>query len=286
MFSVVRGFSGSPAAGVVTEKVFSFLHFILTIVMSESIDLAVEAWLHSRMGMCDVLDEVEFQVGQRGVQSFSTSIPISSINGVLSSTADVDLDELRNFAENFRGRGAPWSIQTRNKSQSISVESIARDKGLTNYYESPFMTKVLGEADSIAPPFDNNIYRIGARDSEIYRRTLAAGFEVSERFFEELSAPRFIDRETVAAYLMFENGVAVATAFGSLNNGYVGVFNVSTIPDYRGRGFGRAITQRVLRDGYLRGARAAFLHSSPSGFRVYESLGFVTKEMWQVYTVP
>jgi predicted GNAT family acetyltransferase len=61
---------------------------------------------------------------------------------------------------------------------------------------------------------------------------------------------------------------------------YVGVFNVATPPEHRRRGYGAAITARVVSDGLAAGARWAWLQSSPAGYRVYEELGFRTLERW------
>jgi N-acetylglutamate synthase len=61
---------------------------------------------------------------------------------------------------------------------------------------------------------------------------------------------------------------------------HVGVFNVATPSRHRRRGYGAAVTARVVADGVAAGASWAWLQSSPSGYAIYERLGFRTLERW------
>jgi len=58
---------------------------------------------------------------------------------------------------------------------------------------------------------------------------------------------------------------------------------VATAAEYRGRGYGAAVTRRCLEAGHTAGACWAFLQSSSAGLRVYEALGFETVERWGVW---
>jgi len=64
----------------------------------------------------------------------------------------------------------------------------------------------------------------------------------------------------MTAWLAEEQGIAVGTGFGVLTDDWVGIFNISTHPDYGRRGYGRAMIETVLQDAYSAGARGAFLH--------------------------
>ena len=76
------------------------------------------------------------------------------------------------------------------------------------------------------------------------------------------------------------DGEIVTTAVGVTVGDRVGVFNVATPSQHRRRGYGAAITVRVVEDGLAGGATWAWLQSSPSGYGVYEALGFPTLERW------
>ena len=49
------------------------------------------------------------------------------------------------------------------------------------------------------------------------------------------------------------------------------------------RGYGAAVTAHVVRDGFARGARWAWLQATTAGYPVYERLGFRTLESWDCW---
>jgi GNAT superfamily N-acetyltransferase len=70
------------------------------------------------------------------------------------------------------------------------------------------------------------------------------------------------------------DGRPVATATYVLAAGIVGVFDVSTAPEARGRGIGTAMTVAALQAGRAAGYEIAFLQPSAMGRNLYERLGF------------
>jgi ribosomal protein S18 acetylase RimI-like enzyme len=72
----------------------------------------------------------------------------------------------------------------------------------------------------------------------------------------------------------------VAVGFGIFGQRIAGVFNIATAHGYRGRGYGRAVTSRIMADGVDRGADLAYLQSSEEGYPLYQSMGFRTVETW------
>ena len=98
-----------------------------------------------------------------------------------------------------------------------------------------------------------------------------------------LVAPELLSLPGMTAYVGRTDGEPCTTGFGALAEGHVGVFNIATPPAHRNRGFGTAVTSRVVADGVRGGAHAAYLQASPMGFGVYERLGFRTAETWTCY---
>jgi GNAT superfamily N-acetyltransferase len=70
------------------------------------------------------------------------------------------------------------------------------------------------------------------------------------------------------------DGRPVATATYLLAAGIVGVFDISTVPEARGRGIGTAMTVAALQAGRAAGHEIAFLQPSAMGRNLYERLGF------------
>lgn len=72
----------------------------------------------------------------------------------------------------------------------------------------------------------------------------------------------------------FEGKRPVAGASVLIRDGVAGLYNVSTVAQSRGRGFGAALSVAALRGAADAGAATAILHASPSGLPIYERLGF------------
>lgn len=75
-------------------------------------------------------------------------------------------------------------------------------------------------------------------------------------------------------YVGYLDGEPVATAEATVTAGTAGLYNISTLPAYRGRGIGSLMTWRPLRDARARGADLGVLQAAPGGVSLYRRLGF------------
>jgi ribosomal protein S18 acetylase RimI-like enzyme len=118
---------------------------------------------------------------------------------------------------------------------------------------------------------------------------VAAGFglpdELGDRMADLMAsaAGRETSVRTVVARL---DDKPVAAAQGVHIGRAVGIYNVATLGEARGRGIGAAVTIAVLRDAVARGARFGMLESSDLGHPVYERIGFRDVATFQVYGRP
>jgi GNAT superfamily N-acetyltransferase len=86
---------------------------------------------------------------------------------------------------------------------------------------------------------------------------------------EEVFAP-----DEYVSLLARLDGVPVGCGSGFVHDGVLGVYNIATLEEARGRGIGYAVTAALLAEGRRRGCRHAVLHASEEGRPVYERLGF------------
>lgn len=82
------------------------------------------------------------------------------------------------------------------------------------------------------------------------------------------------DRHIARTYLATADGepAAASTLWGAA--GVAGLYNVGTLPAYRGRGIGRAVSIAAMADGRDLGYRVGVLQATDEGESIYRSIGF------------
>jgi hypothetical protein len=155
-----------------------------------------------------------------------------------------------------------------------AVENAANELGLTAAEQIPGM--VAKPSDLAEPTVSElEVVRVETPDEVAQALALAAeGFGVPADFLAPLYTPEVTGLDGFELYLGRVKGRAVTTAASYLVDGDVGIFNVATPVDHRGRGYGAAITGHVVRKGFAVGAELAYLQSSALGESVYRRLGF------------
>jgi ribosomal protein S18 acetylase RimI-like enzyme len=90
-----------------------------------------------------------------------------------------------------------------------------------------------------------------------------------------LAAPALLDLDAPQwLYLGYLDGEPVATAEATVAGDTVGLYNISTRPEHRGRGIGAMMTWRPLRDALACGCDLGVLQAAPDGVSMYRRLGF------------
>ncbi|MEV4618757.1 GNAT family N-acetyltransferase [Asanoa sp. NPDC049573] len=246
--------------------------------MGEQATVAVEAWLRA-IGLCaDALPGGFARTGPHGTTEIITGLPVPSLNGVFAVTGAADVAEVSAYAGSPRLATVPWSVQVRDDDAERFAPVAARH-GLARRMPLPFMlAELTGPVDA-----DPAVRRVSGADGDLYRKALADGYEAPESIFDGFSGPALLDHPAMRAYVVEVAGTVVATSFGVLVGDQIGIFNIAVPPEHRRRGYGRAATAAVLRDGYAAGARHAFLHATELGEPLYESMGFRTAQTWAVF---
>ncbi|HVC31677.1 MAG TPA: GNAT family N-acetyltransferase [Steroidobacteraceae bacterium] len=120
----------------------------------------------------------------------------------------------------------------------------------------------------------------------VYNDTMTAGFGGTPWATPEAVADAAPLRvRDMMHYLGLMDGVPVATSARLSSHRIAGVVNVSTIPAYRRRGIGEAMTWRAALDGREEGCAASYLQASELGLPVYRRMGYravTTHRIWHV----
>jgi N-acetylglutamate synthase len=248
-------------------------------------DAAASAWMAALAVYAKATPGSSYREGLHDTFEIITGLPIPTLNGAISTARVPDVEELATFAAAMASGGLPWSLQVRANQPDPRIVELAASHGLDQRLTLPFMIKALTEQDLNVPETEPvRVRRISADARELYQDLLAAGFESPREVFAGFSAPAVLDHPQIPTYIAEADGTPVATGLGILVDDEVGVFNISVPPEHRRRGYGTLVTAAVLRDGYAAGARTAFLHASPLGRPVYESMGFHVAEEWTIFS--
>ncbi|MEH1163987.1 GNAT family N-acetyltransferase [Micromonospora sp. CPCC 205539] len=254
------------------------------VAMIPTADQLAAAWFEATARLCDVSPANRWIAEHGDVRGFVNDTAVASLNAALSMSLDPDLTSLDEMATRVGEAGVPWSIIVRGTA-SEAVVALAARHGLRHAGEMPLLACAAEDALLWTGGRQRSeIHPVGSAGGDLYTDVLTAGFGAPEGAFGALMGGDVLDAPGVTGYLAEEAGQQVATGLGMSADGLIGVFNIAVAPWARSRGLGRAITARVLVDGFAAGARTAYLHTSAAARPLYESMGFRLVETWTIFT--
>ena len=164
-----------------------------------------------------------------------------------------------------------WTVGplTRPKNLGKTLEKC----GFSNVYQQAGMSVELKNIKD--RKIEKNDLKVKEVDNE---ESLKQWFEVVSQGFGEkvdFDLLKFLLlQEEVHFYLGKFKGKSVSTLMLYLSSGVAGLHAVSTLPEYRSKGFGLTISRTALIDAFEMGYRVGVLQASSLGERVYRKLGF------------
>jgi GNAT superfamily N-acetyltransferase len=225
-----------------------------------------------------------------GVAVASTRLPFILFNQVLVDGPEATPAALAAGVDVMRQRGGPFVVNLRIGDDDRFATQMA-ELGLVPLSERPWLPGMALEpvpTDGSPPvPAGHEIRRVTDRAGlDDHVRTAAVGFDMAEEILRVIMAAAVLDRAEAAVYVGCTNGEAVTTGLGFRTGRTIGVYNIATVESARGRGYGAAMTRRVVADGGAAGCDVAILQSSEMGFPIYERLGFRTVVEYMGYVEP
>ena len=134
-----------------------------------------------------------------------------------------------------------------------------------------------GEAVQDHPQEGVQVRPVGSdEDQRGLARVLAGAFQMPEASVLRAMPRQLFDSPSIEGWVAEWDGAVQSTVTATWHGSVVGIWAMGTAPEAQGQGVGKALLSRVMHDARQRGAEAFFLGATPSGFPLYERLGYAT----------
>jgi ribosomal protein S18 acetylase RimI-like enzyme len=229
-------------------------------------------------------------VREGGIAGLLGHVPMHYYNQILVEHSDATQSALADAVALGREREDPFVVSLRKGVDDRFAPLVARlglvvaeDAGTLAMGLSP----VRGRARISEPQPALEIRRVVDETGlDEHRRVVTAGFAADASVAEAMMNAAILERPEISIYVGYLDGEPVTAGLGWRTGRTIGVNNIATIPAARRRGFGEAMTARVLADGEAAGCSAAVLQASPMGRPIYERLGFRATARYAGYVEP
>lgn len=221
---------------------------------------------------------------ESGVLAAVTGVPLVFFNGIWTESRRPSGRAVSALLDYIAASGLPYCAQLRPGTPRRIAEEAA-SRGMEYFESIPLMVLEAGVADlGDAQRVRGLRFRpVEPAEISLHTRMVAEASALDEADFGQLMTAELISSPAVTCYLGEVRGRAVTTGLGVRVGDNVGIFSISTPVRERKRGYGSAVTAKLVSDAFAAGARRAWLQSSPSGYRVYQKLGFETIECWDCW---
>jgi GNAT superfamily N-acetyltransferase len=225
-----------------------------------------------------------------GVVLIATGLPIRLFNQVIVEHDDAAQEAVAEAVATTRSRGDRFVVNLRVGADDRLIP-LMEELGLVRASDEPWMPGMALHpipTDGVPAPGPGHEIRQVTDEPgvEDHIRTAAAGFEMPESILRGIISPTMAVHPSVAVYVGYADGEAVTTGLGVRTGRTIGVYNISTIPAARRRGYGAAMSARIAVDGAAAGCDVAILQASDMGLPIYERLGYRTVIQYMGYVGP
>lgn len=185
---------------------------------------------------------------------------------------DVDY-EVKTIRNLIREKKAPngWTVGPLTKPKNLG--NFLEKNGFSNVYQQAGMAVNLKNLKNKISNINNFTVEIVNNEESLrqWSKTVSKVFNLKIDF----DLIKFLSSESeVKLYLANFKGETVSTLMLFLSSGVAGLHAVSTLPEYRSKGFALRISGAALTDAFKIGYNVGVLQASSLGEKVYRKLGF------------
>jgi GNAT superfamily N-acetyltransferase len=252
-----------------------------TMDLAELADLEHENWIAYLTGVVRCDDERHVR-RDGGVVSILSGIPFDWFNQILIERQDVTEAALSAAVDAGLGHAGDVVVRLRDGVDDRFIPTLtgkglvaADDATTPGMVAHPIDHCAIADALAQDPRPGFEIRRIAdAVGIGDHRRVVSEGFGSPPAVACGTTCMALLDRPECVVYVGYADGTPVVSGLGWRTGRTIGVYAIATLPAARRRGYGAAMTARVVTDAAASGCDVAILQASELGRPIYERLGF------------
>ncbi len=217
-----------------------------------------------------------------GITSIVTHSPVALFNQIIVNDDSATERDMETAVAAMGGTGLRFAVSLRSELDRRFVPVLERS-GMNLAEEMPAMVMQPIPDHPMPPELE---IRSGPVVLDDHIHVVSKGFGFPAEMIESVLVPRMANQGDVTVYAGYLDDQPVTCSVGFVDDRSLTVFNVATLEDHRGKGYGAAMTMKAVIDGRDQGCDVAFLQSSEMGFSVYERLGFETIFKYDLWGLP
>ena len=256
----------------------------------ELIALEHENWIAFLTGVVSCMSQATV-TRAGGVVTILTGLPFDWFNQVLVEHEEATRDGVLAGVARAREQGDPFVVRLRDGIDDRFIPALIEvglgpSRAATS---TPGMVAFPIDHDAIgrhAPP-ELEILRVtDAAGIDVHRWVVTTGFGSDPAVALGTACPDLLNRSECVVYVGYANGDPVVSGLGWRTGRTIGVYSIATVALARRRGYGAAMTARVVADGAAEGCDVAALQASEMGRPIYERLGLRIVVRYVAYVDP
>ena len=208
-------------------------------------------------------------------------VPVPFFNGVAVAHLTIENSDalVAQAITEMEATGMPWSWQIGPSSSPFDLATRLFNHRMQLSHDMPIMVANLNDFRPERLPA--NYKNVAVDDPDAYETWIEVAevaFGLPRVVFDAMRKGQhgvgFANDAPIRNFVGYAGGEPVCTGTVFYGAGIPGIYTVGTPPQFRGKGYGRAVTEACMSDAKQRGYDTAFLQSSKMGYSVYQKIGF------------
>ncbi len=197
-------------------------------------------------------------------------------NSVLPiGSSGLSIDESLDYCiEFYTSREIPPCFQLTSFSSPNELDTILQERGWAKGITVETMIRALDHPQSARTSYEVNLQK---EPTEGWIESFMKG-SGRKKGNEQIRLALMTRSNVPKAFVYIDvDGIVASVGLGMVHRGWLGIFRLGTLPEYRNKGLATALNDALLQWGYRQNARRAFLQvedDNPVAKSLYQKIGF------------